>query len=55
MGVVIPAHTDDPVTSRLVLTHLIPTDEGPSDEVWTQEAKRDFNGEVVLGDDLMEL
>jgi hypothetical protein len=24
-------------------------------EVWTQEAKRDFNGEVVLGDDLMEL
>jgi ribonuclease BN (tRNA processing enzyme) len=40
---------------KLVLTHLIPTDGGPSDEVWTREAKQDFRGEVVLGDDLMEL
>jgi ribonuclease BN (tRNA processing enzyme) len=40
---------------KLVLNHLIPTDGGPSDEVWTQEAKQDFSGEVVLGDDLMEL
>ena len=39
----------------LVLTHMIPTDGGPSAEVWTQEAKRDFDGEVVLGEDLMEL
>ena len=39
----------------LVLTHLVPTDGGPSAEVWTQEAKRNFGGEVVLGEDLMEL
>jgi ribonuclease BN (tRNA processing enzyme) len=39
----------------LVLTHLVPSDGGPSAEVWTQEAKRDFCGEVVLGEDLMEL
>jgi ribonuclease BN (tRNA processing enzyme) len=39
----------------LVLTHMIPTDGGPIAEVWTQEAKRDFDGEVVLGEDLMEL
>ncbi len=39
----------------LVLTHLVPSDGGPSAEVWTQEAKRDFGGEVVLGSDLMEL
>ena len=39
----------------LVLTHMIPTDGGPRAEVWTQEAKRDFDGEVVLGEDLMEL
>ncbi len=55
MGIVEPEHTDDSVTSRLVLNHLIPTDGGPSDEVWTEEAKRDFSGEVVLGEDLMEL
>ncbi len=41
--------------SMLVLTHMIPTDGGPIAEVWTQEAKRDFDGEVVLGEDLMEL
>ena len=39
----------------LVLIHLVPTDGGPSAEVWTQEAKRDFDGEVILGEDLMEL
>jgi ribonuclease BN (tRNA processing enzyme) len=39
----------------LVLTHMIPTDGGPIAEVWTQEAKRNFDGEVVLGEDLMEL
>ncbi len=55
MGVVEPGHNDNPAASRLVLNHLIPTDGGPSDEVWTEEAKRDFSGEVVLGEDLMEL
>ena len=39
----------------LVLTHMIPTDGGPSADVWTQEAKQDFDGEVVLGEDFMEL
>lgn len=39
----------------LVLTHLVPSDGGPSAEVWTEEAKRDFAGEVILGDDLMEI
>jgi len=38
----------------LVLTHMIPTDGGPSAEVGTEEAKRDFDGEVVLGEDFME-
>jgi ribonuclease BN (tRNA processing enzyme) len=39
----------------LVLTHMIPTDGGPSADVWTQEAKQDFDGEVVLGEDFMEI
>ncbi len=38
----------------LVLTHLVPTDGGPSSEVWTEEARQDFDGEVVLGEDFME-
>ena len=39
----------------LVLTHLVPTDGGPSADEWVREAELDFDGEVVLGDDLMEL
>jgi len=39
----------------LVLSHLVPTDGGPSPEVWTREPKQDFGGEVVLGEDLMEI
>lgn len=39
----------------LVLTHLVPTDGGPSPDVWTAEPKRDFGGDVILGADLMEI
>lgn len=41
---------------KLVLTHLVPGDDpGITDEMWTAEVRRDFNGEVVLGQDLMRL
>ncbi len=39
---------------KLILTHLVPGDNPKiTDEMWTDEPRRDFNGEVVLGQDLM--
>ncbi len=41
---------------RLILTHLVPGDDPEiTEEMWTEEARRDFGGEVVLGQDLMVL
>ncbi len=41
---------------KLVLTHLVPGDNPRiPDEAWTDEPRRAFNGEVVLGQDLMRL
>jgi ribonuclease BN (tRNA processing enzyme) len=41
---------------KLVLTHLVPGDDPRiPDEAWTDEPRRAFNGEVVLGQDLMRL
>jgi ribonuclease BN (tRNA processing enzyme) len=39
---------------KLVLSHLVPGDD-PSitDEMWTEDLRRDFNGEIVVGQDLM--
>ncbi|HEX2048489.1 MAG TPA: MBL fold metallo-hydrolase [Acidimicrobiales bacterium] len=39
---------------RLVLTHFIPGDDTLPDEHWTEGVK-DFDGDVVVGRDLMEL
>jgi ribonuclease BN (tRNA processing enzyme) len=39
---------------KLVLTHLVPGDNPRvTNEMWTDEARHDFSGEVVLGEDLM--
>jgi len=40
----------------LVLTHFVPVDD-PSltDEHWTAEARKFFNGKIIVGKDLMEL
>lgn len=40
---------------RLVLTHLLPGDEGIPDEVWRAEAAKHFKGEIVVGKDKMVL
>ncbi len=39
----------------LVLSHLVPSDAGITDEQWTQAASADFSGEVIVGEDLMRL
>ena len=38
----------------LVLSHFVPA-EGIADEIWREGAARGFDGEIVLGRDLMEL
>lgn len=39
---------------KLVLTHLVPGDDPAiTEENWTEEARKDFGGEVVLAQDLM--
>jgi ribonuclease BN (tRNA processing enzyme) len=38
----------------LVLSHFVPA-ESVADELWREAAARDFDGEIVLGTDLMEL
>ena len=40
---------------RLVLTHFIPGDDALPDGYWIERVRRDFDGEVVVGHDLMEL
>jgi len=40
---------------RLVLTHFIPGDDAMSDEHWLKGVVGDFDGEVVVGRDLMEI
>lgn len=40
---------------RLVLTHFIPGDDALPDEYWIERVRRDFDGDVVVGHDLMEL
>jgi ribonuclease BN (tRNA processing enzyme) len=40
---------------RLVLTHFIPSDDTLADDVWVKGAGADFDGEVVVGHDLLEL
>jgi ribonuclease BN (tRNA processing enzyme) len=40
---------------RLVLTHFVPGDDTLPDEHWLKGAARDFDGEVVVGRDLLEL
>lgn len=40
---------------RLVLTHFIPGDDDVPDERWVKGASVDFDGEVVVGHDLLEL
>ena len=40
---------------RLVLTHFIPGDDATPDEQWVEGVAGDFDGEVVVGADLMEL
>ncbi|HYE77106.1 MAG TPA: MBL fold metallo-hydrolase, partial [bacterium] len=40
---------------RLVLSHFIPSIEGIPDERWAKGAAAGFDGEVVVGHDLMEL
>lgn len=40
----------------LVLTHFVPSDDpSVTDEMWRGPAKTNFDGEVVVGKDLMEL
>ena len=40
----------------LVLSHLVPGDpEMVSDIVWLEGARANFNGEVIVGTDLLEL
>lgn len=39
---------------KLVLTHLVPPDGVISDEIWHDDAKADFDGEVIVGKDLVE-
>ena len=40
---------------RLVLTHFIPGDDALPDEHWLAGVGTGFDGEVVVGADLMEL
>jgi ribonuclease BN (tRNA processing enzyme) len=39
----------------LVLSHFVPTDSDIPDETWREHAARGFDGEVVVGHDLMRL
>ena len=37
----------------LVLSHLLPGDMGLPDEVWSAEARKHFDGEIIVGRDRM--
>ena len=45
----------DTNVNKLVLTHLVPADELLPDKVWHDHAKADFDGEVIVGKDLVEV
>jgi len=45
----------DANVKKLVLTHLVPADEIVPDEVWRDHARAGFDGEVIVGKDLMEI
>jgi ribonuclease BN (tRNA processing enzyme) len=39
-----------------VLSHLVPAeDPAISDQMWIEAARRHFDGQIILGKDLMEL
>lgn len=40
---------------RLVLTHFVPGDDALPDRHWIDRVSKDFDGEVVVGHDLLEL
>ena len=40
---------------KLVLNHFVPGDKVVPDEVWHDDAKADFDGEVIVGKDLHEV
>lgn len=40
---------------KLVLTHMVPADGIVPDKVWHDQAKADFDGEVIVGKDLVEV
>jgi ribonuclease BN (tRNA processing enzyme) len=39
----------------LVLSHLVPGDLDVTDDTWTEAAKKNFSGKIVVARDLMEL
>ena len=39
---------------KLVLTHFVPADGIVPDKIWHDDAKADFDGEVIVGKDLVE-
>ncbi|MER5390987.1 MBL fold metallo-hydrolase [Saccharopolyspora sp. NPDC002686] len=39
----------------LVLSHFVPSDPEVPDDVWREEAQRDYTGKVIVGQDLMSL
>lgn len=41
--------------AMLVLSHIVPTDDAPSDEMLIAAARTTFNGRIVVGKDLREL
>jgi ribonuclease BN (tRNA processing enzyme) len=45
----------DAGVGRLVLTHFIPGDDTLEDEHWTKGAQVGFDGQVIVGHDLLEL
>lgn len=41
---------------KLVLSHFVPVDDPTiTDEMWTRDIKKEFQGEVILGRDLLEI
>ena len=40
----------------LVLTHFVPPDDNSiADDMWTEGVRKHYNGEIVVGRDLMEI
>jgi ribonuclease BN (tRNA processing enzyme) len=46
----------DAGVKTLVLSHFVPTeDEAITDDMWLSAARKNFDGEVVMGKDLLEI